>query len=81
MIKSDAELQQAIEQMGRLYRALASIRADVKEANPRLYTVMAEGPMDELARFQREVEEYVGLRDLRDEQADVWLRIHGPEVT
>jgi hypothetical protein len=80
MIRSDDELRQALEQMERLYRVLASSRREVEGDNPGLFAVMAEGPRDLLHQIQEQVDAYVGLAQLRDQEADLWLRIHGPEI-
>jgi hypothetical protein len=81
MISSDEELQQAVEQMQRLYRVLASQRRELAEVgNPGLFAVVAEGPLDLLHQLQQQVDVYVGVAALREQEADVWLRIHGPEI-
>ena len=81
MISSDEELQQAVEQMQRLYRVLASQRRELAEVgNPGLFAVVAEGPLDLLHQLQQQVDAYVGVAALREQEADVWLRIHGPEI-
>jgi hypothetical protein len=59
MIKSDAQLQQAIEQIERLYRGLDSLRADILPKNPRNFAVLAEGPLDEIRKLQTEISDYV----------------------
>ena len=53
MITNDADLRQAMEQMERMYRALAALRRDVYPVNPRQFALLAEGPQDELDRFQK----------------------------
>jgi hypothetical protein len=59
MIQTHAQLQQAIEQIERLYRGLDSLRADVLPKNPRNFAVLAEGPLDEIHKLQSEISEYV----------------------
>jgi hypothetical protein len=80
MISSDAELQQAVEQMQRLYQVLAGLRRKVEPDRPELFAVIAEGPMDLVRQLQEQVDAYVGLAALREREADVWLRIHGPQI-
>jgi hypothetical protein len=80
MITSEAQLQQVLEQMARMYRALRSIRDREQAERPAWCAVLAEGPIDELRKLQQEVDEYVGLTALREQEADVWVRIHGPEI-
>ena len=59
MIETTAELQQAIEQMGRMQRILESYRADILPRNPRNFAVFAEGPLDEIQKLQSEIADYV----------------------
>ena len=59
MIKTTAQLEQAIEQMGRMQRILDSYRADILPKNPRNFAVFAEGPLDEIHKLQTEISEYV----------------------
>jgi len=59
MIESTEQLQQAIEQMGRMQRILESYRADILPKNPRNFAVFAEGPLDEIGKLQAEIAEYV----------------------
>jgi hypothetical protein len=59
MIGTDAQLQQAIEQIERLYRGLDSLRADILPKNPRNFALLAEGPLDEIQKLQTEISVYV----------------------
>lgn len=59
MIENGAQLQQAIEQIERLYRGLDSLRADILPKNPRNFAIFAEGPLDEICKMQNEITEYV----------------------
>ena len=65
MIENTAQLQQALEQMGRMQRILDSYRTDILPKNPRNFAVLAEGPLDEIRRLQEQISEYL----LRLEQA------------
>jgi hypothetical protein len=80
MISSDAELQQAVEQMQRLYQVLAGLRRKVEPDRPELFAVIAEGPIELLRQLREDMDAYVGLAALREQEADLWLRIHGPGV-
>jgi hypothetical protein len=64
MITNDAELSQALEQMQRMYRALAALRRDVYPINPQRFALLAEGPQDELERFQQQIDDYTGRSEL-----------------
>ena len=59
MIENTEQLQQAIEQMGRMQRILESYRADILPKNPRNFAVFAEGPLDEIRKLQAEIDQYV----------------------
>ena len=66
MITNDAELSQALEQMERMYRALAVLRRDVYPINPQQFALLAEGPQDKLERFQQQIDDYRGRTDLME---------------
>ena len=60
MIENTEQLEQAIEQMGRMQRILDSYRADILPKSPRNFAVFAEGPLDEIRKLQAEISEYLG---------------------
>lgn len=66
MIEDERQLQQSIEQLDRMYRALAEIHARVRPSDPTRYSLMAEGPLDEIHRLQADIEMYLGA-ELIDE--------------
>jgi hypothetical protein len=49
---SDSQLQLLIDQLGRMYGALFSMRRGVGQSDPVLFRVMAEGPLDEIRQLQ-----------------------------
>jgi hypothetical protein len=59
MIENTEQLQQAIEQMGRMQRILESYRTDILPKNARNFAIFAEGPLDEIRRLQAEVDHYI----------------------
>ena len=59
MIETDAQLQQAIEQIERLYQGLDSLCGDVLPKNPRNFAILAEGPLDEIRKLQQEIDQYI----------------------
>ena len=59
MIEDTAQLQQALEQMGRMQRILDSYRIDILPKNPRNFAVLAEGPLDEIRKLQEQISEYL----------------------
>ncbi len=59
MIETEAQLQQAIEQIQGLCHAISALRADVFPKNPRNFAILAEGPVDEIRKLQADIDEYV----------------------
>jgi len=59
MIEDEAQLQQALEQIENLCRAVQSLRADVFPKNPRNFAILAEGPVDEIRKLQVDVDDYL----------------------
>jgi len=60
MIQNHQQLQQAIEQIERLYHGLDALRADVLPKNARNFAILAEGPLDEIHKLQAEIDDYIG---------------------
>jgi hypothetical protein len=52
-----AILQQAIEQLELMTKALASLRFEHLPAQPRTFAILAEGPLEEIRRLQLEIEQ------------------------
>jgi len=71
MITNDEQLDQAVEQLGRMYRARADLRKEVLPRSRRWFTLMAEGPVDEIRSLQGQIDAYAGLAELAidDEEA------------
>jgi hypothetical protein len=59
MIKTEAQLHQALEQIENLCHGLQSLRARVSPQNPRNFATLAEGPLDEIRKLQLAVDDYV----------------------
>lgn len=60
-ITNDAQMQQALEQMNRMYRVIASFKKEVQPLNARNYEIMIEGPLNELRRLQAQIDEYLEI--------------------
>jgi hypothetical protein len=58
-IKNEGQLQQAIEQIQVLCRAIESLRMDIFPKNPRNFAIMAEGPVDEIRKLQSDIDNYL----------------------
>jgi hypothetical protein len=59
MIENTSQLEQALEQMGRMQRILGLYQADIVPKNPRNFAVFAEGPWDEIRKLQAEISDYL----------------------
>ena len=59
MIQTDGQLQQAIQQIERLYHGLDALRGDVLPKNPRNFALLAEGPLDEIHKLQVAIDQYI----------------------
>jgi hypothetical protein len=64
MIENDAQLNHTLEQMGRMYRALADLRREVLPKSRQWFNLMAQGPVDEIRKMQAEVDAYTGIDEV-----------------
>jgi hypothetical protein len=80
MITNDEQLNQAVDRLGRMYRAMAALRAEVLPVNARKFALMAEGPVDEIQRLQAQIDAYIGREAAEEYDADVWLRLYGRHI-
>jgi hypothetical protein len=55
MSAETALLAQSVEQLERMNRVLEHLRNEVLPRNPRMFAVMAEGPLDEIQRLHDEI--------------------------
>lgn len=69
MITTEAQLQQALEQIQRLCRALDSLRVDIFPQNPKNFAIMAEGPVDEIRKLQTDIDAYISRLEAVDATA------------
>ena len=58
MISSQAQLEVTIEQLHRMYRALAALHAKIPRNSPQ-YERLTEGPKEEIERLRAEIDEYL----------------------
>ncbi|MCI0486886.1 MAG: hypothetical protein L0229_09825 [Blastocatellia bacterium] len=56
----EENIAQAIDGLGIMYRALDSLREDVLPVNPRLFAVMAEGPLDQMRNLLDQIDILIG---------------------
>jgi hypothetical protein len=59
-ITSERELQKAHEILGMLHRALHTLKVEYADRNPQAFSILAEGPLEEIRKIQTEINEYAG---------------------
>lgn len=80
MITNDEQLNQAVEQLGRMYRALSSLKQEIEPASRARFAIMAEGPLDEIGNLEEAINAYTGKANVEAPQSDVWIRVVGPSI-
>ncbi|HMO64663.1 MAG TPA: hypothetical protein PKE47_05475 [Verrucomicrobiota bacterium] len=55
MSAETALLAQSVEQLERMNRVLEHLRNEVLPRNPRMFALLAEGPLDEIQRLHDEI--------------------------
>lgn len=63
MIENEAGFRQTIEQLERMYRVVAELRARMGAANPAQFELFAEGPIEEIRRLRRDIDQYLGIQE------------------
>ena len=61
MIANDNELNQSLDQLNRMYRALAELRARLGTVNSTQFQLFAEGPVEEIRRLRQDIDAYLGV--------------------
>ncbi|HXG67071.1 MAG TPA: hypothetical protein VNO70_18350 [Blastocatellia bacterium] len=59
MITTEEQFRQALEQLERMYHAVAALRADVLPVNTRQYALLVEEPLDQIRSLQEEMEAWL----------------------
>lgn len=75
MIRNTEQLNHTLEQMGRMYRALASLHA--KAAGTIQFPLFAEGPLDEIRKLREDIEAYTGVPEALEQDAHLVMRLEG----
>jgi hypothetical protein len=63
MIQNDAQMQQNLELIEGMYRAIAELRRRIAPLNYKNYLIMAEGPIEQIRRLRTEIDEYLGIQE------------------
>lgn len=61
MIRTDEGLEQSLEQLDRMYHVLAEFRRRIAPVSQAQYRLFAEGPVEEIRRLKRDIDEYLGI--------------------
>jgi len=56
-VNKEAVLTQTVEQLELMNSALIALRRECLPAEPRKFALLAEGPLEEMRRLQREIEQ------------------------
>jgi hypothetical protein len=57
MTNKEAILEQTVEQLESMSKAIAALRHEHLPAQPRTFAILAEGPLEEIRRLQLEIEQ------------------------
>ena len=60
MSQTTERLAQSIEMLELMNDALRHLRTEVLPKNPRMFALLAEGPLEEMRRLQTEIERLTG---------------------
>lgn len=60
MSQTTERLAQSIEMLELMNDALRHLRTEVLPKNPRMFALLAEGPLEEMRRLQAEIEQLTG---------------------
>ena len=61
MIRNDEQLKSTQEALALMEHALASLRSEKASLHPSRFAVRAEGPIEYIWKFRREIDEYLGV--------------------
>jgi hypothetical protein len=82
--RPDAELDVTLEQLARMHRALGELNRERARYGDAWFAVMAEGPLDEIARLETELARLTGRAEIdaaaADARAELWMRIAGKDL-
>lgn len=80
MIQNDEQLNQTRAAISDLESALASLKRDVLPVNKARFALMAEPVVNQIRELRCKVEDYVGITSAVSQEADLWMRLEGPEI-
>jgi len=81
MITNDVQYKATLGAMEHVRSSIASLKREMRPKSVQWFAIMAGGPLDDLARLQAEVDEYLGVSTAEEAQAEVWMHIEGRNIT
>jgi hypothetical protein len=81
MIENDEQLDQTRMAITRLESALKMLKRDVLPVNPARYALMAEPAVDQIQALRNQIDEYTGVTSAVSQEADLWMKLEGPEIS
>jgi hypothetical protein len=57
MNETEANLNQAVEQLELMNEALGALRRELLPGQPKKFAILAEGPLEEIRRLQSEIDQ------------------------
>ena len=80
MIQNDEQLSQTRGAINDLEAGLAALKRDILPLNRARFALMAEPVVSHIRQLRAQVEDYVGVTSAISEEAEVWMRLQGPEI-
>jgi len=80
MIQNDEQLDQTRSAIAHLEAAIAALKRDVAPVNLARFALMAEPAVAQVKELRAKVDEYIGLNAAVCQEAELWMRIEGPEL-
>ena len=80
MIENEEQLHQTRLALEHLEAGLASLKREVLPLNQARFALMAEPVVDQIRELRTQIDEYIGMNSALTEEAELWMRLQGPEI-
>jgi len=80
MIHNNQELEQTREVLRNYEEALIALRSKIVGRNPALFEAMSQDYVRNIKNIRSEIEEYLGIGELEESLAPLWLKIGGENI-
>ena len=78
-LSTPEDVEQAVEQLQRLYRAVADLRASIAPLNPQKFALLAEGPLDQIRELLAELDAHAATES-GGAGRTLWLHVEGQGI-